>query len=353
MFMPRAGPARSLHSDSAAALLGLKPAILGLSGPSLTPGEADLFRRLPPAGVILFGRNVVDPMQLAELTGAVRAVLAPDAVLMVDQEGGRVARLRPPHWAAHPAAALIGALFQTDREKGQRAAWLQGAAIGAECRAAGFDMVAAPVLDLAVPGQDRVVGDRSFGADPAAVALLGLAMAEGLSAGGVIPVAKHAPGHGRALVDSHQGMPRVAAQGPDWSADIAPFRQMAARIPCMMTAHILYEGLDEIYPATLSSVVIGRAIREAIGFAGLLLSDDLAMNALEGTPLERAEATLAAGCDIALYCRGDIGGNSAILEALPDDVRLADRLRGARPAPMTPDLAGWLAERARLLETAG
>ena len=328
----------------------MKPAILGISGPVLTPEEMTLFGRLPPAGVILFGRNVVDPAQLAALTAALRAVLPPDAVLMVDQEGGRVARLRPPHWAAHPAAGAVGALYTNDTASGLRAAWLHGAAIGAECRAAGFDMVAAPVLDLAVPGQDRVVGDRSFGDDPAVVAELGLAMARGLADGGVIAVAKHAPGHGRARVDSHLGLPRVTAQGPEWSADIAPFRQTAGRIPCMMTAHILYEGLDDIRPATLSPIVIRSVIRSAIGFEGMLLSDDLAMNALEGTPLARAEAALAAGCDVALYCPSDAAGNLAILEALRDDATLGQRLRDLRPEPAAPDLAAWLAERAALLE---
>jgi len=206
------------------------------------------------------------------------------------------------------------------------------------------------VLDLAVPGQDRVVGDRSFCGDPDAVARLGLAMAEGLAAGGVIAIAKHAPGHGRAQLDSHLGLPRVAAHGPGWSADIAPFRQTAGRIPCMMTAHILYEGLDDIRPATLSPILVQSVIRGTIGFSGLLLSDDLAMNALQGTPLARAEAALAAGCDIALYCPGDAGGNAAILEALPDDTTLAGRLRELRPNAVAPTLADWLAERAALLE---
>jgi beta-N-acetylhexosaminidase len=318
----------------------------------LTPDEAALFHRRPPAGVILFARNIADPPQLALLTEALRAALPPDAVLVVDQEGGRVARLRPPHWAAHPAAGDVGALYKRREKHGLRAAWLHGAAIGAECSAAGFDMVAAPVLDLAVPGQDCVVGDRSFGDDPDAVSRLGLAMAEGLAAGGVIAVAKHAPGHGRARMDSHLGMPRVAAQGPGWSADMAPFRQTAGQIPCMMTAHILYEGLDDTRPATLSPIIVQSVIRSAIGFTGLLLSDDLAMNALQGEPRARAEAALAAGCDIALYCPGDSDGNAAILEALPDDMTLAERLRDLRPTPVVPDLAGWLAERAALLEIA-
>lgn len=301
--------------------------------------------------MILFGRNVVDPPQLAALIGALRAVLHQDAVVMVDQEGGRVARLRPPHWAAHPAAGVIAALYERAPEAGLRAAWLHGAAIGADCCAAGFDIVAAPVLDLAVPGQNQsVVGDRSFGADPAAVAALGLAMARGLEAGGVIPVAKHVPGHGRARVDSHLSLPRVAAHGSEWSADVAPFRHTAQLIPCMMTAHILYEGLDDTHPATLSPILIQTIIREAIGFRGLLLSDDLAMNALQGSALARAAAALAAGCDIALYCSGDAAANAAILAAIPDDETLHERVRTIRPSAATPDLSAWLDERAMLLE---
>ena len=177
-------------------------------------------------------------------------------------------------------------------------------------------------------------------------------MAQGLAAGGVIAVAKHAPGHGRARIDSHLALPRVAAQGLGWSADIAPFRHTAGQIPCMMTAHILFEGFDDTRPATLSPVVVQTVIRSEIGFTGLLLSDDLAMNALQGEPLARAQAALAAGCDIALYCPGDAAGNASILEVLPTDAMLAERLRALRPEPVVPDLAGWLAERAALLETA-
>ncbi|GAB0116878.1 beta-N-acetylhexosaminidase [Acidisoma sp. 7E03] len=330
----------------------MKPAILGLSGPVLTEAEAALFREIPPAGVILFGRNVVDPTQLGRLVNDLRRVLPPEAVVMVDQEGGRVARLRPPHWAAHPAAGVIAALAERDVKAAERAAWLHGAAIGAECRAAGFDVVAAPVLDLAVPGQDKVVGDRSFGSDPAVVATLGLAMARGLQAAGVIPVAKHAPGHGRAMVDSHASLPRVAAMGPAWSADIAPFRALADLLPCMMTAHILYEGLDDTHPATQSRRVVQSVIREAIGFHGLLFSDDLAMHALSGTPLERAQRALDAGCDIALFCPGEAEGNQTILKNLPEAPALAVRLMAVRPEPQPLDLAEVLAERAALLGAA-
>ena len=232
----------------------------------MDPDEADLFRRLPPAGVILFARNVQDPDQLRSLTASLRAVLPIEAVIAVDQEGGRVARLRPPHWMAHPAAGQIGALYGEDPAAGLRAAWLTGALIGAECAAAGFGLVCAPVLDLCVPGAHDVVGDRSYGADPAAVTRLGRAAADGLLAAGVQPVVKHAPGHGRALVDSHLALPSVPAD-QDLSEDIHPFAANAD-LPWMMTAHLLYHALDADRPGTLSPAVIGQAIRGRIGFGG-------------------------------------------------------------------------------------
>jgi beta-N-acetylhexosaminidase len=329
----------------------LKPVILGVSGPRLTAEEAALFRRLPPAGVILFGRNVVEPVQLAGLMRDLRAVLAPEAIMMVDQEGGRVARLRPPHWRAHPACGEIAALAERDLAAALRAAWTHGAAIGSECRAAGFDVVAAPVLDRAMPGQSEVVGDRSLGTDPDSIAALGIAMAEGLRAGGVIAVAKHAPGHGRARVDSHHDLPRVPFDPAAWAADLTPFQAAARRIPWMMTAHILYEGIDDRLPGTLSPTIIGEAIRGAIGFVGLLLSDDLAMNALAGTPLERAQASLAAGCDIACYCPGDGAATTAILEALAAEPNLAAGLAAARAkaASGAQPVQDWAAERESLL----
>lgn len=328
----------------------MKPAILGISGTHLLEEEAALFRRYAPAGVILFGRNIMSRPQLAALVGALRDVLPAEAVIMVDQEGGRVARLRPPDWAAHPSAGMIGALYARDPEAGLRAAWLHGAAIGAECRVSGFDMVAAPVLDLRLAGQSDVVGDRSFGSDPATVAQLAGAMAEGVAAAGVIAVGKHAPGHGRAHVDSHHELPRAAADTAALAADIAPFAALAPRLPCLMTAHMLYEGIDDDRPATLSPTVIGSLIRERIGFAGLLISDDLAMKALRGLPADLACASLAAGCDIALYCPGDSESNVRLLEAVGDDRELPDRLAAARPAATALDLEMLVADRQRLLD---
>ncbi|GAC1343483.1 MAG: beta-N-acetylhexosaminidase [Acetobacteraceae bacterium] len=313
--MPRAGPARSPASKFVAGALPLKAAIVGLAGPTLLAAEAELLRDAGPAGVILFGRNVETPEQLRALTAALRAALPEGAVIAVDQEGGRVARLRPPHWRAHPPAAVIGALYRTDPAAGRRAAWLTGALLGQDCAASAITVACAPVLDLQVPGASDVVGDRSFGGDPAAVAALGLAVADGLLAAGVIPVAKHAPGHGRALVDSHHALPSVPAD-QDLTADLAPFMACAG-LPWMMTAHLLYHGFDSQRPGTLSPVVIEQVIRGRIGFKGVLVSDDLAMHALSGEPGALAAAAIAAGCDLALHCTGRIDETADVLRCVP------------------------------------
>jgi beta-N-acetylhexosaminidase len=311
----------------------MTPAIIGLAGQVLLAEEAELLRRHGPAGVILFARNVVDPAQLGALVGALRQVLPADSVLMVDQEGGRVARLRPPHWMAHPPAAAIGAVFARDAAAGLRAAFLSGALIGAQTAEAGFDVVAAPVLDVRQPQTHDAIGDRAFGSDPDAVGRLGRAMAAGLLAAGVQPIGKHAPGHGRAVTDSHLALPVV--EGGDLDTDLRPF-VLNADLPWAMTAHILYPAWDTVFPATLSATVIDRIIRGRIGFQGVLVTDDLAMRALNGAPAETARAALQAGCDIALYCAGDLAQTAAMLAACP---------------PMTPVAAERLA-RARALAAA-
>ena len=327
----------------------MKAAIVGIAGPELRHEEVALLERYPPAGVILFGRNVVDPDQLRRLTAALRALLPAPAVIAVDQEGGRVARLRPPHWRAHPSAGAIGAL---PCEAGLRAAWLTGALIGCDCARAGITLVCAPVLDLRVAGASDVVGDRSFGSDPATVAALGRAFAEGLLEAGVIPVAKHAPGHGRALVDSHHALPSVPG-GQSIDADIAPFAA-CAELPWMMTAHLLYHGLDSARPGTMSPVVIEDVIRTRIGFQGVLVSDDLAMRALTGAPGELAAAAVAAGCDLALHCTGRLEDTEQVLGAVPDAsaatlgrMQAGQQLAASSLVPLDPDTLA--AERDRLL----
>jgi beta-N-acetylhexosaminidase len=283
----------------------MKSAIVGIAGPALLTEEAALFRVYPPAGIILFARNIVDRRQLAALMAELRRVLPPNPVLMVDQEGGRVARLRPPFWRAHPPAAALRTL---------RRAWLGGALIGLDCADAGFNTVAAPVLDLAIQGAHDVIGDRAFAEDPATVARLGRAFAEGLLAAGIQPVGKHAPGHGRARVDSHLALPTVEANHLD--ADLLPFARNAD-LPWMMTAHIVYPAFDPNLPATLSPTVIQDIIRRRIGFQGVLMTDDLAMRALAGEPADRAVQALAAGCDLALYCSGEYAPTAALLARCP------------------------------------
>lgn len=302
-------------------------AILGISGTSLTPEEAALFRRHRPAGAILFARNVADPAQLRSLTSALREVLGEEAPILVDQEGGRVARLRPPHWPAFPP----GASFE-----GRPEAALENAALlGATCLEMGLDVVCAPVLDLRHPGAHDVIGDRAFSEDPAEVARIGAAWIAGLRAAGCIPVIKHIPGHGRATADSHLDLPRVSATRRELEADLFPFQAVcrpdAGRGAWAMTAHILYDALDPDRPATLSPRVIEGVIRDELGFDGLLLSDDLAMKALSGKPEDLAVQALDAGCDVVLHCPGILAENAALLETCPRLIdRAAERMEEAR-----------------------
>jgi beta-N-acetylhexosaminidase len=244
----------------------------------------------------------------------------------VDQEGGRVARLRPPHWTEFPPPASF-------EGRPEAAAEANAALLGAECAAVGLDVVCAPLLDLRLPGAHEVIGDRAFSADPAEVARLGAAWVRGLQAAGCVPVIKHIPGHGRALVDSHDSLPRVAAPAAELAADLAPFRDLAGCGAWAMTAHILYEAWDPRLPATLSPVVIRDIIRGAIGFEGVLVSDDLAMGAMRGLSKDPAGAALGAGCDLVLHCTGVLAETEALLAACPplSDLAFA-RLAAARAA---------------------
>lgn len=288
----------------------MKPAIIGLAGTALAPEEAALLRAGRPLGVILFRRNAESPDQLRALIAAVREILGAAAPVLVDQEGGRVARLGPPHWPTFPPAAA----FEHGPAEAARA---NAAALGRVSAAAGFNVVCAPCLDLRLPGAHGVIGDRAFSGDPAEVTRLGAAWIAGLRAAGVIPVIKHIPGHGRATLDSHLALPRVEASRAELDADIAPFRALAAPELWAMTAHILYPALDTARCATLSPEVIGRVIRGAIGFTGFLVSDDLAMRALSGAPGELARAALAAGCDAVLHCSGVLAESAEVLAACP------------------------------------
>jgi beta-N-acetylhexosaminidase len=286
-----------------------------------------LFRRHRPLGAILFRRNVDSPAQLRALTAAIREELGAEAPVLVDQEGGRVARLRPPHWAEHPAPAVFEGLDAA-------AAEANAAILGAACADAGLDVVCAPCLDLRVPGAHSVIGDRAFAEDPAEIARLGAAWVRGLHSAGCIPVIKHIPGHGRATVDSHESLPRVSATAEALAADIAPFRDLAACGAWAMTAHILYDAWDGARPATLSPEVIRDVIRGAIGFDGVLVSDDLAMGAMRGLSNDLAGAAISAGCDLVLHCTGVLEETAAILATCPPVSDAAARRVAAARAAM-------------------
>lgn len=318
----------------------VRPAIVAVAGPELAAEEAALFAGMPPAGVILFARNCRDRVQLRRLVTDLRTACGPrPLLLLVDQEGGRVQRLGPPEWRALPAMAAVGALAARDREAGIRAARLVGRLIAHDLAEVGIDASAAPCLDLRFPDTTPAIGDRSFGSDPELVGRLGRALLAGLAEGGVLGVIKHLPGHGRARLDSHHTLPVVRASAAELArADLRPFA-LCADAPLGMTAHLVYEALDPDRPATLSPRLVGETIRGAIGFRGLLLSDDLNMGALSGPLPERARAALAAGCDLVLACRGDLAETAALLDALPPvDERLEERLAALldRPTPRAP-----------------
>ncbi len=290
--------------------------ILGCAGPTLSAEEARLFNAGDPLGFILFARNVVDPAQLRRLIADLRASVGRDAPVLVDQEGGRVQRLRPPHWRAAPAAARFGELHARDGAVATEAARLNARLIAWECRSVGFDVICAPCADVPAADSHDVIGDRAFGRSAEVVAALARATAEGIADLGALAVVKHMPGHGRARADSHHELPTVTASREAlMRIDAAAFRALRD-IRWGMTAHVRYTALDPERPGTISPAVIDF-IRNEIDFQGVLVSDDLAMNALGGAPDERTVAALAAGCDVALYCAGTREANEAVLRRAP------------------------------------
>ncbi|MSO70840.1 MAG: beta-N-acetylhexosaminidase [Alphaproteobacteria bacterium] len=311
--------------------------IFGCAGTTLSPAESAFFTRSKPLGFSLYKRNCETPEQTRALVDALRACVGrADAPVLIDQEGGRVARLKPPHWRIGPSGAALGAIARRDRAAGVEATYLHYRLIAADLAPLGIDVNCAPVLDVAQAGMTAAIGDRAFSDDPMIVTELGLAACAGLLAGGVMPVIKHMPGHGRAGVDSHMELPRVAATEAELlRADYAPFIA-AAGMPWGMTAHIVYPVLDPSAPGTTSKIVIERVIRGVIGFAGFLVSDDITMKALSGTAAERAVASLSAGCDAALHCSGEMAEMETIAEVVPSltpaAVRRLERARALVPA---------------------
>ncbi|WP_336488947.1 beta-N-acetylhexosaminidase [Methylobacterium nigriterrae] len=289
--------------------------ILGCAGPALSAEEAAFFRDVRPWGFILFKRNIGTPDAVRALTSDLRDALGrDDAPILIDQEGGRVQRMGPPHWPAYPAGGRLGRL----NGSGAAMARLGARLIAHDLASVGINVDCAPVLDVPVEGSHGIIGDRAYGTHPDTVAEIGRAVAEGLMAGGVLPVMKHIPGHGRAAVDSHHGLPAVDAGREVLAAqDFRPFRALSD-LPMAMSAHVVFTQIDPDRPATQSATVIRDVIRGAIGFDGLLMTDDLSMHALTGPFRARAEACFAAGIDIGLHCNGDMGEMRAVVEGAPE-----------------------------------
>jgi beta-N-acetylhexosaminidase len=299
--------------------------ILGCTGDKLSADERRFFRDADPLGFILFRRNCRFPDQVRQLVAALRdAVGRSDAPILIDQEGGRVARLRPPCWRLYPSAARLGSLSDPQAEAAVR---LGARLIADDLEQLGITVDCLPVLDIPVDGADPVIGDRAYGTEPGRVTTLARAASEGLLEGGVLPVVKHIPGHGRARVDSHHACPVVETEAEElMRSDFAPFRALAA-MPWAMSAHIVYRAIDSTAPATLSRRVISEVIRGVIGFDGVLVSDDLSMRALGGGIAERAERALTAGCDIVLHCNADCSETEPVVTAArPISACTADRL---------------------------
>jgi beta-N-acetylhexosaminidase len=335
----------------------MKPVIFGLSADTLTREESTFFREAEPAGYILFRRNVTDKAQLRALTDALRDLHGRDDLLiMIDQEGGRVARMQPPVWPAFPPGSVFDALYDVAPASAITAARANAEAIAVTLRECGITVNALPLLDVRQPGASDIMGDRTLGAEPMRVAALGRAVLDGLKRGGVVGIVKHMPGHGRATVDSHLELPTVEADAMALETDLAPFRALSGA-PMGMTAHIVYTAWDAERPASLSPDVIGPIIRDAIGFDGLLMSDDLDMKALKGDIPALAAGVVAAGCDLALNCWGRLDEMTGIANAL-SDIRPESRARLDRAMATisgTPDpapLDALLARRDALLALA-
>lgn len=303
----------------------MKPVIFGMSGPALTADERAFFAEVEPAGYILFGRNIVDREQVRALTDSLRDLAGrADLAILIDQEGGRVARMGPPEWPAFPAGPVFDAAYETAPMTAIQAARANGQALGLMLREVGITVDCAPLLDVAQAETTEAISCRAFGRDPMRVAALGRAMLEGLAAGGVVGVIKHMPGHGRALVDSHHLLPTVTASDAELEVDLEPFRTLA-HAGMAMTSHIVFEAWDDARPATLSPTIIEQVIRGRIGFDGLLMTDDIDMKALSGTPGDKAAGAVAAGCDLVLDCWG----------RMDEMVEIAGRLDEIAPAART------------------
>ena len=321
-----------------------KAVILGCAGPVLSPSEAAFFAAARPWGFILFGRNIVSLSQVADLTASLReSVGRPDAPVLIDQEGGRVQRFKPPLVPQYPSGADLGALYLANQDAGLRATWIMSRLHAFDLYPLGINVDCLPVLDVPSPGGHEVIGSRAYGITPDVVSVLGRAASEGLKAGGMLPVIKHIPGHGRAGADTHHELPHVGASHADLSArDFIPFKALAGEAMAM-SAHVVFTDIDPDHPATTSRRVVDEIIRSEIGFDGLLMSDDVSMNALSGDFATRTRAIFAAGCDVTLHCNGNRAEMEAVVSVTPvlsgDCLRRADDVMTAFGAPDDSDEA--------------
>lgn len=332
--------------------------ITGVSGTALTGDERAFLRDQRPWGFILFKRNIDTPDQVIRLVQEMRSSAGrPEAPVLIDQEGGRVQRLQPPQWPAYPPGAVFGALYDIDREAGLEAARLSARLIAADLADLGITVDCLPLADVPVPGADSVIGNRAYGTTPDKVAAIARAVTDGLAQGGVLPVLKHIPGHGRATADSHFQLPTVDTPAAELAkTDFAAFAPLAD-LPMAMTAHVVFSALDPAQPATTSATIIAQVIRGTIGFQGLLMSDDVSMNALQGSIAERTRASLEAGCDVVLHCNGKLDEMRQVANETPmlagEALVRADRALASRRTPQPFDRGAARAELDRLIDRAG
>ncbi|HEY9454802.1 MAG TPA: beta-N-acetylhexosaminidase [Bradyrhizobium sp.] len=332
--------------------------ITGVSGLELSAAEREFIRAERPWGFILFKRNVETPAQVSALVNEFRNCLGEaDAPVLIDQEGGRVARLGPPHWPVYPPGAAFGALYDLDPALGLQAAKLSSRLIAADLIDLGVTVDCLPLADVPVAGADAVIGNRAYGTEPAKVAAIARAVTGGLEQGGVLPVLKHIPGHGRATADSHFRLPTVDTPREELErTDFAAFRPLAD-LPMAMTAHVVFSALDPAQPATTSATIIRQVIRGQIGFQGLLMSDDVSMNALAGSIAERTRAIVNAGCDMILHCNGKLDEMRDVARETPEltdeALQRARRALASRKPPEPLDRQAARAELDALLDRMG
>ena len=332
--------------------------ITGVSGPELSAAEREFIRAERPWGFILFKRTIETPAQVITLVQELRKTIGdPEAPVLVDQEGGRVQRLGPPHWPVYPAGAVFGVLYDIDPALGLSAARLSARLIAADLSELGITVDCLPLADVPVPGADAVIGNRAYGTKADKVAAIGRAVTEGLEQGGILPILKHIPGHGRATADTHFRLPVVdTPKGELERTDFAAFRPLAD-LPMAMTAHVVFSALDPAHPATTSATIVKQVIRGVIGFQGLLMSDDVSMNALAGSVAERTRAIFAAGCDMVLHCNGKLEEMREVAAETPElsgeALERAGQALGARKAPKVFDRATARRELDALIERAG